>query len=200
MKQQKSDICRSFEDKASLNQSLSRRRFLSLGALTLLSGVIPNLCFAVTKNPKSRQRYLSFYNIHTRESLSTVYRVDGEYLPSSLDDINYILRDYQSGEVKPINTHLLDLLYALKLKLRTKQSFHVISGYRSAKTNALLRKKNRGVAKNSFHITGKAIDIYVPGYPLRKMRRAAMAMRAGGVGYYPRSRFLHVDVGPVRYW
>lgn len=191
---------RVYEGKASLNQRLSRRRFLSLGAVTLLSGMMPNLCFAVPKNTKSLQRYLSFYNTHTRESLSTVYWLDGSYLPSALDDINCIFRDHRSGEVKPINTRLLDLLYALKLKLGTKQSFHIISGYRSAKTNALLRKKNRGIAKNSFHITGKAVDIYVPGYPLRKMRRAAMALRAGGVGYYPRSEFLHVDVGPVRYW
>jgi uncharacterized protein YcbK (DUF882 family) len=200
MKQQSFEMCRLYEDMTSLDQGLSRRKFLSLGALTLLSGVVPSLCFAVTKNPKSRERYLSFYNPHTRESLSTVYRVDGRYLPSSLDDINYILRDHRSGEIKPINTRLLDLLYALKLRLRTKQSFHIISGYRSPKTNALLRAKNKGIAKNSFHILGKAADIYVPGYPLRKMRRAAMTLRAGGVGYYPRSKFVHVDVGPVRFW
>ena len=188
------------DDNNKINNGLSRRRFLSVGVLTVLSGMVPRLCLAAAKMSPSPKRTLSFYNTHTGESLDTTYWADGKYLASALNDINCILRDHRSGDIKPINTRLLDLLYAMKVKLRPRHAFHIISGYRSPRTNALLRAGNGGVAKNSYHIKGKAIDIRVPGCPLSEMHRTAKSLRAGGVGYYPQSDFIHVDVGPVRFW
>ncbi len=124
----------------------------------------------------------------------------GRYLPEALYRINYILRDFRTGEIKPIDVHLLDTLYRLSRKVSRRCTFHIISGYRSPATNARLRRKSRGVAKNSYHMYGKAIDIYVPGYRLSRLRRQALKLRAGGVGYYPKTGFVHLDVGPVRQW
>jgi uncharacterized protein YcbK (DUF882 family) len=110
------------------------------------------------------------------------------------------LRDHRADEVENIDTDLLDLLFALRKTLETREPFHVISGYRSAKTNATLRAAGSGVAPNSLHRLGKAIDIRTPGRELRVLHEAAVALKGGGVGYYPKSDFVHVDVGRVRYW
>ena len=178
----------------------SRRRFLQLSAVTVLAGTAPRLSFAAVRDGSCDKRSLSFYETHTGESLKTIYCINGEYQPGALADINHILRDFRTGEVKLIDTRLLDLLHAIKLKLDTNKPFHVISGYRSAKTNALLHKRNKGVAKNSLHIYGKAIDLRLPGCTLCHLRRMAIDLRGGGVGYYPRPDFVHLDVGRVRYW
>lgn len=121
-------------------------------------------------------------------------------MPQALVDINYILRDYRTGEVKEIDADLLELLFALQQKLKSKGSFHIISGYRSPETNSLLSLISRGVVKDSLHVEGKAIDIRLLGYELKSLQRAAADLRRGGVGYYPLSDFVHVDVGRIRYW
>jgi uncharacterized protein YcbK (DUF882 family) len=117
-----------------------------------------------------------------------------------LDDLNYILRDHRTGEIKPIATQLLDLIHALSEKLCARRPFHIISGYRCQATNDLLRRRGRGVARNSLHLQGKAVDIRLPGCDLSVLRESAMGLRGGGVGYYPRPSFVHVDIGTVRYW
>jgi uncharacterized protein YcbK (DUF882 family) len=188
------------ESKGPLDKVLSRRRFLSLGALTVLSGMLTPLCFAAKGTYQSPKRSLSFYNTYTGESIATVYWAEGKYVSPALDEINYILRDHRTGDIKTICTRLLDLLCAIKVNLKAEHPFHIISGYRSPKTNALLRMKGRGVAKNSLHMSGKAVDISVPGYRLSELRKVAIKLRAGGVGYYPRSNFVHVDIGAVRLW
>lgn len=188
------------EDKRFLSQRISRRRFLSMGTLTLLSGVAPRLCFPSIIPSPSPKKSLSFFNTHTGESLSTLYWLEGKYLFSALNDINYILRDHRCEKIKPINTRLLDLLYVIQVNLGTQHPFHIISGYRSPKTNALLCMNSKGVAKKSFHMSGKAVDIRLPACPLSDIRKVAMGLKAGGVGYYPRSNFVHIDVGPVRFW
>jgi uncharacterized protein YcbK (DUF882 family) len=154
---------------------------------------------AIRESP-SPERSLSLYNPNTRESLHTTYWSNGKYLQKALSDINHILRDRRTGEIKQINTRLLDLLNAIGMELKTQKPFHIISGYRSRRTNALLRKCGKRAAKNSLHIQGKAVDIRLPGYRLSALRRAAFKLKGGGVGYYPRSRFVHIDVGPIRYW
>jgi uncharacterized protein YcbK (DUF882 family) len=111
-----------------------------------------------------------------------------------------VLRDHRSDEVSPIDTRLLDLLHTLSDKLDTTSQFHVISGYRSPATNAKLAEKSNGVARHSLHMDGLAIDIRLPGRELADVRRAAIALRSGGVGYYPGSNFVHMDVGRVRTW
>ena len=137
---------------------------------------------------------------HTGESLKAVYWAEGGYVPDVLNEVNYLLRDYRAGAIKPISLRLLDTLYGMNHHLESDGPFHIISGYRTPKTNALLRKKNKGVARKSLHMEGKAVDIQVPGCELKALRRAAVQMHMGGVGYYPRSCFVHVDVGEVRYW
>jgi uncharacterized protein YcbK (DUF882 family) len=179
---------------------VTRRRVLMLGAMAAVGGILPRAAFSESKRPQAAERSLGFYNTHTDERLKAVYWEKGHYIPESLAEINHILRDHRTGEVENIDTELLDLLFALRSKLEIRLPFNVISGYRSASTNAALRAAGSGVAKNSLHMVGKAIDIRAPGFDLGALRRAAVALRGGGVGYYPKSDFVHVDVGRVRYW
>ena len=177
----------------------SRRRFIKLGLLAAAGSAVPQSVLAYAK-PDISVRSLSFYNEHTHETLSVDYYKHGAYLKKALGQINYILRDHRSGEVHPIDRRLVDLLYVLSHDLDVCEPFHIISGYRSPETNTMLRSNSQGVAKKSFHMVGKAIDISLPSVPLKKLQRTAMHLRAGGVGYYPESAFVHVDIGPVRYW
>ena len=146
------------------------------------------------------ERSLSFYNLHTDEKLKTVYWAQGEYIPGSLDDIHHILRDFRTNELHPIDTRLLDLLCELNSTMETRGPFQIISGYRSPKTNASLREHSTGVAEKSLHLKGMAADIRLPDRSIAQLRDAARSLKAGGVGYYPASQFVHVDVGRVRTW
>ena len=148
----------------------------------------------------ARGHDLAFRNLHTGESLTTTYRVDGQRLPEACRRIDRLLRDHRTGEVAPISIQLLDTLYELHGRLDATAPFEVISGYRSPKTNAVLANASSGVARGSLHMRGMAIDIRVPGCSLRRLRTAAVALKAGGVGFYPKSGFIHLDVGRVRYW
>ena len=148
----------------------------------------------------NHRKKLSFHHLHTGETLKVTYWADGAFIPDSLAEIDLLLRDFRTGEIKPIDRRLLHLLSELQTRLDTTQSFHVISGYRSSSTNKRLAKAGRGVAKRSLHIQAKAIDVRIPGRPLEQLQRAAMAMNKGGVGYYPKSDFVHLDVGRVRSW
>lgn len=145
-------------------------------------------------------RRLSFDNLHTGERVKADYWVDGNYVPDALHAINKNLRDFRTGDVHAIEPKLLDLLSILRSKLETEADLQVISGYRSPKTNAMLHELSDGVAATSLHMQGMAIDIRVAGRPLQGLRDIALAQRAGGVGYYPASDFVHVDVGRVRRW
>jgi len=147
-----------------------------------------------------RRRSLKFYALHTGESLTTTYWENGRYIPGELDRVNYILRDFRANEVKPIDPALLDLLTRIQHRLGINEPFQVISGYRSPVTNAMLHANSEGVAVHSLHLQGKAIDITLKGRSLEQLRGAALAQRSGGVGYYPKSDFVHVDTGRIRYW
>jgi uncharacterized protein YcbK (DUF882 family) len=170
---------------------------LTWGA-ALGAAALPQTALALSAPMGERQ--LSFYNLHTGEQLKSTYWVDGQYLPAARSEIDYILRDFRTGDVSPIDAGLLDTLVALKKMLGNDAPFHVISGYRSPKTNAALAQKSNGVAKKSYHMSGLAIDIRLPGSDLTDLHRAAVALKRGGVGYYPKSDFVHIDVGPVRSW
>ena len=179
------------------NGVLDRRNFLLWGAAGVCA-LSPVSAMAATS--RGRERALSLLNLHTSETLATTYWADGNYLAESLNAIDYLLRDFRSGEVKAIDTGLLDLLHSLQGAMESTEPFHVISGYRSPNTNQKLIDAGRGVAKRSLHMRGMAIDIRLPGRELGAVYRTARAMRAGGVGYYEKSDFIHVDVGRVRYW
>lgn len=181
----------------------SRRRLLQLGGLAAASCLLPRLTWAYRQRPApsvSAERALSFYNLHTGENLQTVYWQDGTYVPEALADIDHILRDHRTDDTVAIDLGLLNLLYALRQTLETEQPFHIISGYRSPKTNEMLRRETEGVDKRSLHMQGRAIDIRVPARRSRVVRQAALRLNRGGVGYYPRSDFVHVDTGHVRQW
>ncbi len=155
---------------------------------------------AVASRPPDAPLVLSFHNRHTGESLELPYRTATGYIPETLTAIDYLLRDLRTGEIHAIDPQLLDFVYALRERLDTTAPFDVISGYRSPATNAALARLGRGVARNSLHVYGMAIDFRVPGRRLRDVRRAALALKGGGVGYYPKSGFVHLDVGRVRRW
>jgi uncharacterized protein YcbK (DUF882 family) len=180
--------------------SISRRRLLTLGGIAVIAGIFPRRVFGSPTGMSQPERSLAFYNTHTGEQLRAVYWEQGSYLEDSLGEINHILRDYRTNEIKNIDTGLLDLLFAIRNELETQQPFHVISGYRSPDTNAFLRAHSPGVAEHSLHLVGQAIDIRTPGRDLRVLHKTAVALKGGGVGYYPKSDFVHVDVGRVRYW
>ena len=161
---------------------------------------LPGAAWAGFRAPEPQVRTLGFQNLHTGESLNTTYYEANGYIRGALQDINYILRDFRANEIKPIDTRLLDLLVQLRGRLETSAPFEVISGYRSAKTNAMLHAHSEGVAVHSLHIDGRAIDIRVANRDLQAVRNAALSLQSGGVGYYPRSDFVHVDTGRVRFW
>lgn len=179
---------------------LTRRRFVKLGAMAAVAGLLPRAAFGSGKSLAVEDKSLAFYNTHTGEKLKAVYWAEGNYVDDSIREINYILRDPRNNEVHDIDTRLLDFLFAVRKEMEANQPFHVISGYRSAATNAFLRAHSTGVAENSLHLVGKAIDIRVPGRDTRSLQKAAKALQRGGVGYYPKSDFVHMDVGRVRYW
>ena len=137
---------------------------------------------------------------HTGEWVRTVYWADGHYIREAVRDINWVLRDHHSDEVRPMNAGILDVLGMLRTRLDSHDPFLVISGYRSPTTNHRMHMNGSGVASNSYHIKGMAIDLRSERRDLSQVRGAAMSLRCGGVGYYPRSDFVHVDCGPVRYW
>jgi uncharacterized protein YcbK (DUF882 family) len=160
----------------------------------------PGSAFASTGDAGARS--LSFNNIHTGERLAVDYWVDGAYQPEALSEVNHVLRDFRTGDVHMIEPRLLDLLVRIRARLETSKPIQVISGYRSPATNAMLRAEHAhsGVAAKSLHMQGMAIDIRLADCDLQILHRAALAERSGGVGYYPESDFVHVDVGRVRRW
>jgi uncharacterized protein YcbK (DUF882 family) len=205
---------------------LSRRRFLGWGALAAGMSLIPQAAVASRKilqpprkphrevippeiepqrslfqpviNPP--EKAVALYNTHTGESVNAVYWFRGQYLPETMSVVDRVLRDHRTDEIKPIDPQLLDLLHAIREELECPHPFYVISAYRSPTTNAFLRFMSRRVAEHSLHMDGKAVDLRIPGWASHTVRRVAVELRMGGVGYYRRSDFVHVDVGPVRYW
>jgi uncharacterized protein YcbK (DUF882 family) len=145
-------------------------------------------------------RALALHNLHTDEKLHVTYWQDGKYSRSAAEKLNHILRDHYSGDVHPMDLRLFDLVHDLQHKLQHDRPVEIISGYRSPTTNARLASYSDGVAKNSYHTKGMAMDIRMPGASLRRLQTEALLMHRGGVGYYPDSEFVHVDVGPTRRW
>ncbi|MFQ5961485.1 MAG: DUF882 domain-containing protein [Candidatus Methylomirabilales bacterium] len=185
-----------------MNPIINRRGFLGVMKMAIygIAAGLPVLRRAA-KAAEFREKSLAFHSIHTGENLKVRYWVNGTYVPEALEKVNHILRDWRANEIHAIDPALLDLLFDLRRVVGTTAPFHVISGYRSPETNAMLRKKGGGgVASNSMHVRGKAIDVSLPGVDLARLHKAALAMKRGGVGYYPRLGFVHVDTGRVRRW
>lgn len=205
---------------------LSRRRFLTWGALATAMSLAPHSAVAsrsIFRPPKKfpgkpivppttqsqsffqpgatpPEKGVALYNSHTGESLNAIYWVQGQYLPETLAAVDRVLRDHRTDEIKPIDPQLLDLLHAINKELECYHPFYIISAYRSPTTNAYLRFMSRRVAEHSLHMDGKAVDLRLPGRASYTLKRVAVDLHLGGVGYYPRADFVHVNVGPVRYW
>jgi uncharacterized protein YcbK (DUF882 family) len=177
---------------------ISRRTFLQ-GIAVAGAGIIAPVVMA--RAAQSGERSLSLFNIHTGERLTTPYWVDGVYLKEEQAAISHLLRDHRNGKISPIDYKLFDRLYSLQQQLGRNGEYHVISGYRSPESNAKLQAaSNSGVAKRSLHMEGRAIDIRLPGVDLTQLRQAALSQQTGGVGYYEKSNFVHLDTGRTRFW
>lgn len=172
------------------------RRLVVAGLLALFG------MLAVATVANAETRTLKLYFVHTREKAEITYKRNGRYVKSGLNQINRFLRDWRKNEPTKMDPRLLDLLWEVYRKSGARKHIHVISAYRSPSTNAMLRKRGRGVARKSQHVLGRAIDFYIPDVKLSKLRRIGLQMQSGGVGYYPRSGspFVHLDVGSVRHW
>lgn len=150
----------------------------------------------------AKARGLALFNMHTREKIELVYASGQHYLPQALGGLNHFLRDHYTGEVGLIDPEVFDMLHRVQRELGSKGTFEVISGYRCEATNRNLRqaRNGSGVADKSLHTEGRAIDVRLPGVPLTDLYKAALSLRAGGVGFYPRGQFVHLDTGRVRSW
>ncbi len=177
----------------------NRRDFIKIGTGFLTTCLLPSAVDAAF-SVKNDRRSLSFYNTHTGERLSVCYYKNGAYRPDAMTRINHVLRDHRTGDIKAMDPALLDLLARVHRKIKCQSPFHIISGYRSRQTNAMLRRKTSGVAKNSYHMLGRAIDVRLPGCNTHHLRDVCLNLGQGGVGYYSRSDFVHLDTGNFRTW
>ncbi len=179
---------------------MNRRQCLqTLSTLTMGALLLPRLGTASSLLALP-ERSLSFNHLHTGEKLRVVYWAEGNYLTDSLAQINHVLRDFRNNQTSAIDPALLDQLTQLQSRLTTPCEFQIISAYRSPATNSMLQANSNGVAKHSMHLEGRALDIRIPKVPLARLHQQALAMNVGGVGYYPKSDFVHIDTGRVRSW
>ncbi|MFI8418225.1 DUF882 domain-containing protein [Serratia sp. NPDC078593] len=176
----------------------NRRKWLALGTAAMGIALLPGQAFASLST--SRPRILLINNLNTGESLKAEFFDGKGYNKEELARLNHLFRDYRANKVKSIDPQLFDQLFRLQSLLGTTKPVQLISGYRSLSTNNALRGRSRGVAKHSYHTKGQAMDFHIEGIQLSHIRKAALKMRAGGVGYYPRSNFVHIDTGPARTW
>jgi uncharacterized protein YcbK (DUF882 family) len=180
--------------------NLNRRQILK-GGLALALCLSPLPAWGRYNQKGQDVRALSLYNTHTGETIRKVaYWEQGKYINDALLEINYLLRDHRSDKVFEMDPHAIDILFALQKQFDCQCPIEIISGYRSPETNLKLSKQSNGVAKRSYHMQGKAIDLRMPDVALKSLKKAAIDLRRGGVGYYPKSNFVHVDTGPVRNW
>lgn len=140
------------------------------------------------------------YSQRTGESIDMIYWIEGKYIKPALAEINYFMRDWRQDEATNIDTRTIDIITASHNLLDVSEPFMLLSGYRTPKTNRLLRSRSRGVAKNSLHMVGQAADLRLKSRSVSQMAKAAASCNAGGVGRYSRSNFVHMDCGPVRSW
>ncbi|AHG21983.1 hypothetical protein Z042_21960 [Chania multitudinisentens RB-25] len=175
-----------------------RRKWLTLGSAAIGIALLPGQ--AIASLSTARPRILLLNNLNTGESIKAEFFDGKGYNREELVRLNHLFRDYRANKTKTIDPRLFDHLYRLQGLLGTTKPIQLISGYRSMTTNNEMREHRRGVAKQSYHTKGQAMDFHIEGIQLSNVRKAALKMRAGGVGYYPRSNFVHIDTGPVRTW
>lgn len=194
-----------FGDDDEATPAVGRRGFMTLGLGALVAAALPPILVA----PSSAEaapllgasvRRLALHNANTGEHFNDVYWANGAYRPDALRRLDVLLRDHKAHQICRQDPRLFDVLWQVHQRLESSEPFRVLCGFRSRRTNALARRRSRGVAKESYHTRGMAVDVVLPDRNLRGVMQQAMELQAGGVGYYPRSGFVHMDVGPVRHW
>ena len=182
------------------NQLISRRSLLGVFGASFVSAAPVFTNAAGFIKGAGDIRKLKMISDKTGERIDTIYWIDGGYIPEALHEIDVVMRDWRRNEIKPIDLRTIDILAASHGMLDTAEPFRLMSGYRSAKTNAMLRRQSRSVSKNSLHITGQAADVRLGTRSVKQLAKAAQTCKSGGVGKYSRSNFVHLDCGPVRLW
>lgn len=184
-----------------MKQDMKRREVLKLGFAGFIGASLPLITASEAQSAYSFNSWeVMFRHGHTGESFRGVYRIGDKYLPEAFAKLNYVMRDFRTGEVFPMDPHVLDILSIIQKRTGHSKPFEILSGYRSPRTNAMLRKNSSGVARNSFHMYGQAVDFRLPGHSTKGLKNIAKGLKAGGVGYYPKSNFVHIDTGKVRSW
>lgn len=178
-------------------QTIKRRQFLKSAAFCAVGTIAKPMAALGATQPT---RSLSLAQLNTQERLDVTYIQNGRYDAQALEQLDHFMRDWRTGDIIPIDRNLYDLLYLLTQQLPCKGPIGIVSAYRSHQTNEMLRRRGRGAAKNSLHTFGMAVDFRLTGVKLSNVRKSALSLNAGGVGYYPKSQFIHMDTGPVRYW
>lgn len=180
--------------------TLSRRHLLGAFAATVVTAAPTFTKAAGFLRGAGDIRSLSMYSGRTGERLNMIYWIEGDYIKDGVSEINRFMRDWRTNDVKTIDLRTIDIMAAAHNLMDTREPYMLLSGYRSPKTNAMLRSRSSGVAKNSLHLKGQAADLRIDGRSVGQMARAASSCRAGGVGSYSGSNFVHMDCGPVRSW
>lgn len=183
-----------------LHTSTERRTFLKTSGVIAIAAQLWMPTAADARQFVQKGRSITFTNAHTGDKFQGEYWANGKYNTDAFEEIKHVFRDHRQNETFPIDPKLLDILYTMQQRTGNKHQYNLYSGYRSPKTNAMLRKSSSGVAKKSLHMMGQAADIRLPGTNLYEFKRSAIALGAGGVGYYPDSGFVHLDTGRVRHW
>ncbi len=176
------------------------RSFFQITCMMLIAGL--GILLAPQDGADASERRLQIYSVNTKESIDVVYKRDGAYIPEALDKIDWIMRDWRRDEQIEMSRELIDLLWEVHQQVGSTEPIHLISGYRSQKTNNMLRRTKGGQARKSQHTLGNAVDVHFPDVPVKRLRNAGLIRQYGGVGYYPTSAipFVHLDVGRVRHW
>lgn len=173
----------------------SRRAFCVGGAALVGTAVLPEAGWC-----RIDERRLKLRHLHTDERLDVVYHAGGRYVPAALLQIDHFMRDWREERAIKMDHRVLDFIFAVQLQVGALGECEILCGYRTPETNALLRRRSSGVAKRSYHMFGRAVDLNLPQARLRRVRDTALDLGRGGVGYYPRSHFIHLDSGDVRTW
>ena len=182
------------------NISISRRGLLGAFAATaVMAAPTMSNAFGILRGAGDIRR-IRMYSGRTGESLDTVYWIEGDYVKEALKEINYFMRDWRNNKLKTIDPRTIDIAAASHRLMDVNEPYMMLSGYRSPETNAMLRTRSRGVAKNSLHIQGQAADLRLKSRSVPQIYKAALSCNAGGVGKYSRSNFVHMDCGPIRHW
>lgn len=185
---------------ADMTSGITRRGLLGAFAATMVAAAPTySNAFGLLRGAGDIRR-ISMYSGRTGESLDTIYWIEGEYIKEAADEINHFMRDWRTDGIKTIDLRTVDIIAAAHNLMDTSEAYMLLSGYRSPQTNAMLRARSSGVAKNSLHMKGQAADLRLNSRSVSQMYKAAAACHAGGVGKYSRSNFVHMDCGAVRTW